>query len=66
MMISLGTATLTVLAVIVVLMVAIATFMLGMDKDSADASILASAFTGSFIVIAFILLERLYVVVMSW
>jgi hypothetical protein len=66
MVISLGTATLAVLAIVVVLVVTIATYMFGMDKDSANSAILASAFTGSVMVVSFLILERLYVLIMSW
>lgn len=66
MVISLGTATLAVLAVIVVLVVAISSYMLGMDKDSADSAILSSCFTAVTMVMSFLILERLYVLILSW
>lgn len=66
MVISLGTAALAVLAVLIVFVTIMASYMFGLSKDAADSAILASAFTASSMVISYIIMERLYALIMSW
>ena len=66
MILSLGTITLAILAALCVLAVAIASYLLGMSKDAADSAILSSCFTASVMLVLYIVLERVYVLIMSW
>jgi hypothetical protein len=66
MILSLGSATLAILAALCVLTVTIACYLFGMSKDTAYSAILSSCFTASVMLVLYIVLERLYVLIMSW